>query len=94
MKHKASESKVVVSLKRFGQAFIVACKASKARCPPEAALHHPAARQQHKSSLGLGVFDHLQGDAVCLRSLLSFFSRVSLIRGELKLNRNQRSKST
>lgn len=72
-----------------GQAFVVACKASKARCPAKASLHYPAARQQNETALGLGMFYNLQGDAVRLRSLLDFFPRVSLI-GEDQLHRLSR----
>lgn len=39
------------------QAFIVAGQTAEAGRPGEAALDHPAARQQDETALGLGMFD-------------------------------------
>ena len=62
-----------------GEPFVVPGQAWKACCPSEVWLDDPAARQQHKATFDLGMFDHLQLDAVFLRGLRGRFSCIALI---------------
>ncbi len=64
---------------RVRQAFRVAREAPKARSPCEAALDHPASRQQHETAFGPGVLDHLLLNAVALCCLTSRFAGIALI---------------
>src|SRR5688572_18539875 len=79
MKHETSEGEVMESGKGLSQALIVTRQAPESRSPREAALNHPAARQQYKAALGLGVLDHVQFDTVCLSRLSCMLSGVALV---------------
>ena len=46
------------------EAFVVSCESAEACCPGEATFDDPAARQEHETSFGHGVFDHFEADAV------------------------------
>jgi hypothetical protein len=62
----------------LGESLIVSGQPAESRSPGEASLDHPAARQQDETALCLGVFDHLQLDAVPSGRALGGFSGVTL----------------
>jgi hypothetical protein len=62
-----------------GQWFVVARQAPKARPPAEAALDHPAARQQHEALLRFGQLDHVQVDAVGLGVLPGLLAGIAVV---------------
>ncbi len=66
MHDEASEGDEVESGEDAGQPLVVLGEAPEAGGPSEAALDHPAARQQHEAALGLGVLDDDEADAVTL----------------------------
>ena len=61
------------------QPFLVSCQAPKTCVPGEAFPDVPSAGQQNEAAPGLGMFDHIQLDAVRRGRILSGFSRVPLI---------------
>lgn len=67
--HQASERDEVQPRQRLRQVLIVTRQAPEPGRPPERALHHPAAWQQHEALLGLRELDHLQPDALRLGGL-------------------------
>jgi hypothetical protein len=65
-----NSNSIVEAGERFGETFVVARQAPKACRPGKAAFNHPSARQEDEATLRLGVFDHLELNAVSLRRLL------------------------
>jgi hypothetical protein len=63
----------------FGQAFVVASQTTKARQPTEGTFDDPAPREQHKTTLGLGMLDHFQPDSVLFCRLRRVLAGVALI---------------
>ena len=63
----------------MGESLIVSGQPAESRSPGEASLDHPAPGQQDETTLCLGVFDHLQLDAVPGGRALGGFSGVTLV---------------
>ena len=67
------------SFMRGVEPFVLAHESAEAGRPGEAALDHPAARQQHKPAFRHGVFVHFEPDAVVLGGLRHGRPGVALI---------------
>src|SRR3954462_8044834 len=79
LKHQDSKSQDMKTSQRFGPTFIIAGQPTKTCHPSKTALDHPSARQQDKTSLGFGQFDHFQANTLFLRSLRWSIAGVALI---------------
>lgn len=84
-KHQAGKGDVVQAGIDFGETLVIACQAPEAGHPSNAALDHPAPRQQDKAALGLRELDDFQGDSLGLSGLGRSCAGVALIRPELFL---------
>src|SRR5947207_3300341 len=78
-KHQDSKSQEMQALKRIGQAFIITSQTAKTGQPPERALHHPAPRQQDKTTLGLGQLDDHQLNSLFSRRALRLAAGIALV---------------
>jgi hypothetical protein len=77
--HEPSEGEVVISGEGVGEPFVVSCESAEACGPGEASFDHPSSWQQDEAAFGLGVFDHLQLNAVLGRGIGCGLAGVSLI---------------
>ena len=64
MKHETGKDDQMQASKRAWKSLVIAYEASKTGCPSKRALNYPSARQQDKATLGFGMFDHFQTNAM------------------------------
>ena len=59
--------------------FVVSCESAETGGPGEAWFDDPAARQEHEASLGHGVFDDFEPDAMLLGRVCGVVAGIALI---------------
>src|SRR4051812_25889025 len=79
MKHEASKGEVVESGKGLGETFVVASQTAEPRRPRERSFNHPATGKEDEATLGLGMLDDFELDAVSLRPLFSGLAGIALV---------------
>jgi hypothetical protein len=83
-KNKQGEYDEVQTSQGFGQSLVVSGQSAEAVEPAEAALDHPAARQQHEALFRLRQLDYLKLDAFVECRLRRLFAGISKVDPSVK----------
>ena len=78
-KHQDGKSQEMQSFQGIRQAFVITGQTAKTTHPAEATFHDPTTREQNKTFLGIGEFDHNKLNALLRGGLLRLVAGIALI---------------